>query len=297
MLDERDLLRRTQRAQALAGGLGSGTRTTWTRSRLPRRPARLLRRARRSTTTRCRWRSARGARRSARGTPAARGPARSDGTPPTGAPGASDGAAPRHPVPGIPAAGSCCDPSPERSRHRRGRRAGCGPLDVPPGSRRPAGRRSAPSRPRRRGPGVARIVVAIASSTSDSESGAVRRARRRRRADVRALHDQDVHVLRRLGDQPFEQRGLAAVAAQVTGVEHAATAGVDLERVGVERAVIHQVRRDRERADHQRNAVLEVHRRPQRRSRARRIVPPRRSPRRPSPAKTGTVGLTWSSSP
>jgi hypothetical protein len=51
---------------------------------------------------------------------------------------------------------------------------------------------------------------------------------------VGAFHEEHVHVGGRLAQQLLEQRGLAAVRAQVAGVEEALPVGLDEQRVRVE---------------------------------------------------------------
>jgi hypothetical protein len=76
--------------------------------------------------------------------------------------------------------------------------------------------------------------------------------------DVGAFHQQHVHIGGRVGEHLVEQRGFAAVAPEIAGVEEAPPAGLDEQRVGVEGGMVVEVRGDGEGADPHRPAVLEV---------------------------------------
>ena len=76
--------------------------------------------------------------------------------------------------------------------------------------------------------------------------------------DARALAHEHVDIRRRVEQQLIEQRASAAVPAEVAGVEQSAAARLDQQRVRVERAVVVQVRRDRERPEHERRTVRQV---------------------------------------
>ena len=110
-------------------------------------------------------------------------------------------------------------------------------------------------------PAVALRVAIRASSTSASvatDSGGSGVSSVVVGAQVGALEQQHIDIVGRVGEQPVEGAVLAAVAAEVPGVEQPGPAGLDEQGVGVERGVVGQVGGDRERADLDRLAVVEV---------------------------------------
>jgi len=77
-------------------------------------------------------------------------------------------------------------------------------------------------------------------------------------AQVGAFEQKRVDVVWRVGEQTLKGVRLAAVAAQVPGVQQTPSAGLDEQGVGVVAGVVGQVRRDGERADRERLAVAQV---------------------------------------
>ncbi len=86
---------------------------------------------------------------------------------------------------------------------------------------------------------------------------------RPRPANRRSLHEEYVDVFRRAGDHCLEQRPLAPVPAKVTRVEHPLAVRLHQQRVGVECAVIDQIRGHPERSDVYRFPVFDEARRGQ----------------------------------
>ena len=71
------------------------------------------------------------------------------------------------------------------------------------------------------------------------------------------FHQQSIDVSRRVRDHRLEEASLAPVPPEVTGVEHSLAVCLDQQGVGIERAVIDQIRRHTERPDLQRCPVLD----------------------------------------
>ena len=74
-------------------------------------------------------------------------------------------------------------------------------------------------------------------------------------ANSRSLHQQNVDAARRIRDHRLEQSCLAPVSPEIARIEHPLAVRLDQQGIGIERAVIDEIRRDPERPGLHRLAV------------------------------------------
>ena len=84
---------------------------------------------------------------------------------------------------------------------------------------------------------------------------------RRIASDMGSFHQHRVDARRRIREQRLEQPRLSAMRTNVARVEDPPPVALDQHRVGIERGVIVEERRDRERSDRERSTIAEEARR------------------------------------